>query len=83
LERRGDELVHVDAPDHFAKETLTAIMVRRRLGAVTQFEKLHRARERIRRSLRVIAKELPKLGRVAVSGKPYGAESVELMGLGK
>lgn len=32
-----------------------------------------------RRSLRAIAKELAKLGHVAVSGNPYGAESVKRM----
>lgn len=39
LRELGIELVPVDAPQHFAEETPTAVMVRQILGAVSQFEK--------------------------------------------
>lgn len=54
LRERGIELIPVDAPQHFAEETPTAVMVRQILGAVSQFEKamlvsrLRGARERKR-----------------------------------
>ena len=54
LQKRGLELVPVDAPTHFTDPTPTAEMVRQILGAVSQFEKanlvvkLRHARDRVR-----------------------------------
>ncbi len=54
LQRKGIELIPVDAPDPLTNETPTAVMVRQILGAVSQFEKaslvekLRKARERKR-----------------------------------
>ncbi len=39
LKAQGVELVPVDAPDHFADDTPTAVMVRQIPGAVAEFEK--------------------------------------------
>ena len=39
LMARGIELVPVDAPEHFADPTPTAVLVRQILGAISQFEK--------------------------------------------
>ena len=39
LKRMGVDLIPVDAPDHFADETPTAVLVRQVLGAIAQFDK--------------------------------------------
>ena len=56
LRNLGIELIAADSPESFFDDTPTAVMVRRILGAVAQFEKaalvakLKGARERVRRA---------------------------------